>query len=200
MSKPSPSAGPLLVVVSGPSGAGKDSLLLRLKERRVDAHFAVTATTRPRRQQDDPLLTFLSEAEFDRLLANDGLLEHAQVYGYRYGVPKQPILEALKKGKDVIVRVDVQGAATIKKLAPGAVLVFLTAPADALEVRLRGRGKDDDASIKKRLAIAAAELERLPEFDHVVVNEHNQLDDAADQLLAIIAAERARPGRQPIEL
>jgi guanylate kinase len=196
VSKPSP----LLVVVSGPSGVGKDSLLQRLKERGVDAHFAVTATTRPRRDHDDPLLTFLSEDEFDRLLANDGLLEHAQVYGYRYGVPKAPIVAALRQGKDVIVRVDVQGAASIRKLAAGALLVFLTAPSEELEARLRGRGKDDDASIKKRLAIAAAELERQPEFDHVIVNERDQLDKAADRLLAIMSAERSRLGRQPIEL
>jgi guanylate kinase len=173
---------------------------LRVKERGVDAHFAVTATTRPPRQQDDPFLTFLTDDEFDRLLADDGLLEHALVYGHRYGVPKAPVIAALERGQDVIIRVDVQGAATIKKLAPGAVLIFLTAPMDALEARLRGRGKDDNATIRKRLEMAAAELERLPAFGHVVVNEDDRLDDAADQVLAIISAERARAGRQPVEL
>jgi len=211
VSKGSPSSvpvplagGPLLVVCSGPSGAGKDSLLLRLKERGLAAHFTVTATTRPRREvhpADHAFLTFLSEQEFDRLLAQDGLLEHAQVYDYRYGVPKAPVRQALERGQDVVMRVDVQGAATIKKLAPAAILIFLTAPSlDELEERLRARGLDDDATINKRLEKAAWELAQLPKFDYAVVNERDRLDDAADQVLAIMTAERCRVGRKPVRL
>lgn len=211
MSKASPSSGPvplaggpLLVVCSGPSGAGKDSLLLRLKERGLAAHFTVTATTRPRREvnpADHPFLAFLSEEEFDRLLAEDGLLEHAQVYGYRYGVPKAPVRQALQRGQDVVMRVDVQGAATIKKLIPAAVLIFLTAPSlDELDARLRARGLDDAATIKKRLEKATGELTQLPGFDYVVVNERDRLDDSADQVLAIMTAERCRVGRKPVRL
>src|SRR3972149_1648385 len=130
---------------------------------------------------DHAFLTFLSEQEFDRLLAEDGLLEHAQVYDYRYGVPKAPVRQALERGQDVVMRVDVQGAATIKKLAPAAILIFLTAPSfDELEERLRARGLDDDATINKRLEKAAWERAQVPKFDYLVVNERDRLDDAPD--------------------
>jgi guanylate kinase len=195
---------PLLIVISGPSGVGKDAVLLQLAERGVPLHFTVTATTRPKREvrpEDHRYLRFLSEAEFADLLANDGLLEHATVYGYHYGVPKAQIVEALALGRDVIVRVDVQGAETIKRLVPEAVTVFIAPPSlDELETRLRTRGLDDPDVIKKRLAAAQRELDLQATFDHVVVNERGQLDDATDQVLAIIQRERARPNRQPITL
>jgi len=191
---------PLLVVISGPSGVGKDSLLSRLRERRFPAHYTATATTRPQRAEesaDDSFLTFLSGEEFDRLLAEDGLLEHAEVYGYRYGVPKAPVREALLRGQDVLMRVDTQGAASIKELVPDAVLIFLTPPSfDELKVRIRSRGLDDDASIKRRLEKASQEMAQLPHFDYAVVNERDRLDDAADRVLAIVTAERCRVGRQ----
>lgn len=196
--------GPLLVVISGPSGVGKDVLLSRLEERQFPAHFTVTATTRPQREvgrADHPFLTFLSEEAFNRLLAEDGLLEHAQVYGYRYGVPKAPVSEALLRGQDVLMRVDTQGAASIKKLVPAAVLIFLAPPSlDELEVRMRSRGLDDDATIERRLDKASQEMARLPHFDYAVVNERDRLDGAVGQVLAIIAAERCRVGRRPVTL
>ena len=197
-------AGPLLVVISGPSGVGKDTVLSRMKERGLPFHFTVTATTRPRREADPAdheFLTLLNEKAFDRLLAEDGLLEHAQVYGYRYGVPKAPVCEALERGQDVIVRVDPQGAATIKKLAPAAVLVFLAPPSiEELEARLRARGLDDPEAMQRRLKAASQEMERLQQFDYAVVNEQDNLDAAVDQVLAIMAAERCRVGRQPVVL
>ena len=196
--------GPLLVVISGPSGAGKDSVLMRLRERELPFHFTVTATTRPQREvdpADHQFISFLSEEAFDRLLAEDGLLEHAQVYGYRYGVPKAPVREALERGQDVVMRVDVQGAATIKKLTPAALLIFLTPPSlEELEARLRSRGLDDPETIRRRLEAASRELEQLPRFDYAVANERDRLDDAVDQVLAIMAAERCRVGRQPVTL
>ena len=197
-------AGPLLVVVSGPSGAGKDSVLARMRERGLPFHYTVTATTRPQREvnpADHELLSFLSEDDFDRLLAADGLLEHAQVYGYHYGVPKGPVRDALERGQDAVVRVDVQGAASIKKLAPGAALVFLAPPSvDDLERRLRARGLDDGAAIARRLEAAKRELEQLDRFDYAVVNEEGRLDEAVDAILAIVTAERCRVGREPIVL
>jgi guanylate kinase len=197
-------AGPLLVVISGPSGVGKDTVLSRMKERGLPFHLTVTATTRPQREvdpADHEFLTLLSEEAFDRLLAEDGLLEHAQVYGYRYGVPKAPMREALERGQDVIVRVDPQGAATIKRLAPAAVLVFLAPPSiEELEARLRARGLDDPEAMQRRLKAASQEMKRLQQFDYAVVNEQDNLDGAVDQLLAIMTAERCRVGRQPIVL
>ncbi len=196
--------GPLLVVISGPSGVGKDAVLSRLQERGFPAHYTITGTTRPQRAEEsarDSFLRFLSEEEFDRLLAEDGLLEHAEVYGYRYGVPKAPVREALARGQDVLMRVDTQGAASIKKLVPAAVLIFLAPPSlDELQVRIRSRGLDDDATIRRRLDKAEHEMAQSPHFDHVVVNERDRLDDAVDRLIAIISAERCRAGREPAKL
>lgn len=195
---------PLLVVLSGPSGVGKDSVLSRIAERDLPFHFTVTATTRPRREvnpADYQYLSFLSEDDFGRLLAEDGLLEHAQVYGYHYGVPKGPVQEALERGQDVVVRVDVQGAASIKKLAPAAVLIFIAPPSsEELEARLRARGLDKPEVMKRRLEKASSEMQQLSNFDYVVVNERDRLDEAVDRVLAIMTAERCRVGRQPVAL
>ena len=198
------SGAPLLVVISGPSGAGKDAVLSRLRERGVPAHFTVTATTRPKREvnpADHEFLTFLTDAEFDQLLADDGLLEHASVYGNRYGVPKAQVRAALDSGKDVIMRVDVQGAATIKRLLPAALLIFLAPPSlEELEARLRARGLDDADVIRRRLDAAARELAEQSRFDYVVVNERDRLDETADRVLEIMEQERARADRAPITL
>jgi guanylate kinase len=195
---------PLLVVISGPSGVGKDALLATLSARGINAHFTVTATTRPKREvrpEDHRYISFLTNEAFDELLANHGLLEHAKVYGYHYGVPKAQIVEALAQGRDVIVRVDVQGAATIKRLVPNAVSIFLAPPSiDELEARLRSRGLDDPEVIKKRLAAARRELDQQSSFDHVVVNQRDLLERAAGEVLAIMDRERARPHRQPVTL
>ena len=199
-----PDNGPLLVVISGPSCAGKDSVLTRLRERGYPAHFTVTATTRPKREvkpEDHEFLRFLNEQEFDRLLAEDGLLEHAEVYGYHYGVPKAPLQEALDQGKSVIMRVDVQGAETIKRLVPAAVLIFLTLSSiEEIEARLRSRGQDDEATLQKRIAAAVGELEELPKFDYAVINKRDRLDETVDTIEAILAAERCRIGRARVSI
>ncbi len=194
-----PDNGPLLVVISGPSCAGKDSVLARLRERDYPAHFTVTATTRPKREvrpEDHEFLRFLSEAEFDELLNSNGLLEHAEVYGYHYGVPKAPLRKALDQGENVIMRVDVQGAETIKRLVPAAVLIFLMLSSiDEIEARLRSRGQDDEPTLQKRLNAAVGELEELPKFDYVVVNQRDHLDETVDTIEAILLAESCRIGR-----
>jgi guanylate kinase len=179
-------------------------VLSRLKARGVPLHYTTTATTRPKREvrpEDHEFLRFLTDAEFDDLLASDGLLEHANVYGKRYGVPKGPVREALASGKDVVMRVDVQGAASIKRLFSHAVLVFLRPSSlEELEARLRARALDDSAAVERRLARAVEEMERQHEFDYTLTNEEGRLEQTVDELLEIIEKERTRPGRPAIEL
>ncbi len=195
-----PSKTPLLVVVSGPSGVGKDAVLARLHAAHPAAHSAVTVTTRPPRSRerhgDD--YHFLSDEEYNRLLAEDGFLEHAAVYSNRYGVPKAQVREALARGQDVIVRVDVQGAGTIRRLVPNAVFIFL-APAslEELEERLRRRNTEGRSDLRLRLDTARREMACQEDFDHVVINREGGLDEAVSQILAIIEEERGRKGRLP---
>ena len=190
---------PLLVVLSGPSGVGKDSVLARLAEKGLPFRRVPTVTTRPQRpgERDGIDYCFLKDEEYDRLLASGGLLEHAEVYGLRYGVPKAPIREALARGEDVVVRVDVQGAATLRQLLPEAVLVFL-APAslEELEGRLGRRRTEDEAVLRHRLETARREMEQQALFHHVVVNADGRLEEAVERLASIIEAEKRRPGRR----
>ena len=189
---------PLLVVISGPSGVGKDALLDVLRSRGRPYHFAITATTRPSRgaEIDSRDYYFLTPDRFEELAADGELLEHALVYGHRYGVPKAPVREALAGGRDVLMRTDVQGAATIKGAVPQAVTVFL-APASLadLEERLRRRATDSPETLRVRLATARREMDAASHFDYVVVNAEGHLKEAADQVERIIAAERTRPER-----
>lgn len=194
---------PLLVVISGPSGVGKDAVLARMRERGYPFHFVVTATTRPQRPGEIHGVNylFISEEEYDRLLAADEFLEHATVYGHRYGVPKGQVREAWARGQDVIMRVDVQGSATIKKLVPEAVFIFLVAPSlDELMGRLKSRRTERGEALARRMVLARAEMECLSEFDYVVVNAQGHLDEAVDRILAIIQAEKCRVRPRRISL
>ena len=194
---------PLLVVISGPSGVGKDAVLAGVRAAHPDAHFAVTVTTRPprSRERDGDDYHFLSDEEYNRLLAEDGFLEHAAVYSHRYGVPKAQVREALARGQDVIVRVDVQGASTIKRLAPNAVFIFL-APAslEELEERLRRRNTEGQSALRLRLDTARREMACQEGFDYVVINREGGLAEAISQILAIIEEERQRKGRLPARI
>jgi len=196
-------AGPLLVVLTGPSGAGKDSLLAHLKSLDRPHYFAATATTRaPRKGEtpgDDPFLLFLSTEEFEQMLEGGELLENAMVYGNHYGVPKAPIREALASGRDVLLRTDVQGARTIKSIVPGAISIFVAAPSQAeLERRLRARGADTTKQMALRLRVAKEEMAAASEFDYTVVND--DLARSAAEIEAIMSRERARPGRQAVRV
>jgi guanylate kinase len=197
--EPSSAPPPLFLVLSGPSGVGKDSVLARLAEKGLRLRRVPTVTTRPRRpgERDGVDYWFLKDAQYDRLLAGGALLEHAEVYGLRYGVPKAPIREALARGEDVVVRVDVQGAASLRLLLPEAVLVFL-APAslEELEGRLRQRHTEDEAVLHRRLETVRREMEQQGLFQYVVANADGHLEEAVEHLASIIEAERRRPGRQ----
>ena len=186
-------AGSLLVVISGPSGAGKDSVLARMKNASHPYHYAVTATTRPRREHESNGrdYIFVSKEEFRRMIADDELLEWADVYGELYGVPKAQVTEAHARGEDAIVKVDVQGAATIRRLAPDAVLVFIAPPSiEELARRLRSRMTESRESLETRLGMAEKEMADAAWFDHVVVNETGELDGTVSAVVEIIARER----------
>ncbi len=196
-------SGPLLVVLTGPSGAGKDSLLAHLKSLGRPYYFAATATTRPPRKGEapgaDPFLSFLSRTVFERMLEKNELLENAVVYGYRYGVPKRPIREALAAGKDVLLRTDIQGARTIKSRVPSAVTIFIAAPSsEELERRLRSRAADSAEQLELRLRVARDETLAAAEFDYTVVND--DLASSAHEIEEILSRERSRPGREAVTL
>jgi guanylate kinase len=194
---------PLLIVISGPSAVGKDSLVQRLKNRGCPFHFVVTATDRPPRpdEVEGEDYFFVSTAEFERMIEENELIEHAVVYEQHKGIPKQQIRQAIDSGKDVVMRVDVQGAATIRRKAPQAVLIFLIASSEEeLKERLHARGCDSPEQTERRIATAREEMKRLPEFDYVVVNRKDELDRAVDDVLTIIRAEHCRVDHREVTL
>jgi guanylate kinase len=183
---------PLLIVISGPSGVGKDALVQRLEERGLPFHFVITATDRaPRPDEVDGVdYFFLTTDAFEGMIEKGEFLEHAIVYGQHKGIPKQQVREALASGSDVVMRVDVQGAATVRRLVPEAVLIFLIASSEEeLEERLQRRGSDSPEQLLERIRTAREEMARLPEFDYVVINRDGELDSAADDVMAIVRAE-----------
>ncbi len=186
---------PQLAVLSGPSGVGKDELLHRMRELAYPFHFPVTATTRaPRPNERNGVdYHFLDLATYDEWVAHGEFIERAQVYGNYYGVPKREVRGALDGGRDVILRIDVQGAAHVREIAPEAILIFLAPPdAATLEHRLRQRRTEDEASLQRRLAAAKQELLTMPHFDYVVTNHEGQQDRAAREVMAIIQSEKYR--------
>ena len=190
-----------MVVISGPSGVGKDAVLERMRSSNVPYHFAVTATARPKRENevDGVDYIFVERDEFQSMIRNDELLEWAEVYGNPYGVPKSPVRDALARGQDVILKIDVQGADNIRRLVPGAVYVFLAPPdMTELEHRLTRRRTESTETLKVRLATAATEMEEAEKFDYVVVNRTGRLDKAVEEINTIIRRERGRPGRVQI--
>jgi guanylate kinase len=194
---------PLLVVISGPSGSGKDSVVVRMRERGFPVHFVVTATDRAPRPGEvhGRDYYFYTTAEFERMAAEGELLEHAVVYGQHKGIPKAHVRQALDSGQDVVMRVDIQGADTVKFLIPEAITVFLTTESEEeLEARLRGRRTESEAALQHRLAVARQEMARIPDFDYVVVNRRDALDGAVDDVVAIIQAEHCRSKPRRIRL
>ncbi len=185
----------LFVVLSGPSGVGKDAILDELARRGHRFHRVITCTTRaPRESERDGVdYHFVSDAQFDALVDGDGLLEHAVVYGHRSGVPRQQVVDELAAGTDVVVRTDIQGAASIKRLMPDAVRIFVAPSSLAeLEERIRARGSDDEARIERRLEAARGEMARQGEFEYVVVNAPGRLEATVERIEEILEAERFR--------
>jgi guanylate kinase len=194
-------AGPLLVVLTGPSGAGKDTLLTHLKSLGRPYYVSVNATTRtPRRDEVDGVdYHFVSKDRFRQMLANDELLEHAVVYGQDKGVPKTPIREALANGRDVVMRTDIQGARTIKALVSGAITIVVAPPSgDELRRRVEKRGGDSPDQVRLREETARREMAAAAEFDYTIVND--DLERAAHEIEAVMARERAREERPAVRI
>lgn len=194
---------PLLVVISGPSGVGKDTVARLLLEAPDTFYFVVTATTRPPRpgEVDGYDYFFVSHDDFARMIEEDELLEYAVVYNDYKGVPKQQIRDAMASGRDVIMRVDVQGAATIRKIVPNAIFIFLSAESEEeLIKRLRERKSETAEGLNLRIATARQEMKRVTEFDYCVVNAEGELQRTVQLILSIIDAEHHRIDQSPVEL
>ena len=189
----------LLIVFSGPSGSGKGTILHDVLEQNPSVMLSVSATTRSPREgeQEGVNYFFLSKNQFEQLIADGGMLEHACYCGNYYGTPRKPVEEALKNGKDVILEIEVQGALQIKQKFPECITVFILPPSmEVLESRLRRRQTEDEETIQKRLTKAKEELTFAKQYDYVVVN--GELKTAVDDMQAILRAEHCRAARNEV--
>lgn len=197
-------APPLLMVISGPSGVGKDATITKMKELGYLFYYVVTMTTRPKRPEeiDRVHYCFISDEQFQKMVKGRKLLEWAKVYNYYYGVPKDEIKKALTSGQDVIVKVDVQGAATLKRIVPEAVFIFLMPQSlDELAERLSQRTNHQSSSeLRLRLNKAEKEMETLSLFDYCIVNPKNNIGLTASKIHAIITAEKCRVNPRIVKL
>ena len=194
---------PLLIVISGPSGIGKDTVVDGLKARKLPFHFVITATSRaPRSNEVNGVDYFFYSAEaFEKLIVEDELLEHAWVYSAYKGVPKSQVREALASGEDVVMRLDVQGARTVRQLCPEAILIFLTANTkEEWLQRLKDRRSETDEELKLRIETARSEFQTLDIFDYIVLNEKDKLDMTLDIIESIISSEHHRVSPRKVSL
>ena len=186
---------PIVIVLSGPSGVGKDATIARIREIGVKFHYVITCTTREKRPNEVEGVDyfFLDKQDFQRMIGRDEFLEYAQVYGNFYGVPKKEVSRALDRGEDVMIKVDVQGAATLKRKIPDAVFIFLLTPSlGDLADRIKARNADSETAVNTRMHKAEEELQCLPLFDYCVVNIKDDLDRTAQAVAGIIRTEKHR--------
>jgi guanylate kinase len=186
----------ILFVFTGASGVGKGSLRAAAADALRSVTYSVSATTRARRpaETDGVDYHFLERSAFERMVSRGEFLEHADYVGDLYGTPAAPVDAALAAGRDVLLEIDLDGARQVKVARPEAVMIFIAPPSlSELERRLRGRGTDSEAKIQRRLARARDEIRALREFDYLIVND--RLEEAAETLRAVLAAERARAWR-----
>ena len=194
---------PLFIVLSGPSGVGKDAVLSRMRELNYPLKYITTVTTRPQRasERDNIDYHFISTGNFQKMIEHNELLEWANVYGNWYGVPKKPVKQALDKRQDIIAKVDIQGAATIKKILPQAVFIFLMPPSiEELMLRLKQRHTESPFDLTLRTKTAEEELKQLSLFDYVVFSRRDEIDRAVSDIAAIITAEKCRVTPREIAL
>jgi len=186
----------MLVVVSGPSGAGKGTICQEIRKRNPAIFYSISATTREKRvgEVDGVHYYFMERSKFEKMIADDEFLEWADVYGNYYGTPKKPVFEALARGQDVILEIDIKGARQVKKSYPEGVFVFILPPSIAiLEERLRKRGTDREEIIAKRMAMARDEIANCEWYDYLILND--ELDAAVNNLEAVFIAEKLKPKR-----
>ncbi len=192
---------PLLIIISGPSGVGKDALLIKMREKGLPFFYSITATSREKRsgEVDGVDYRFIEKNDFQKMIDNGDFLEWANVYGNLYGVPKNTIKQAMAEGKDAIVKVDVQGATTIKHLEPEAISIFITPPSmQELERRLVERKTESGTNLERRLKTAREEMQSQYSFDHIVISERNEIDTALAEIETIIRNEHAHPKQSDV--
>ena len=186
-----------LFIVSGPSGSGKDTILQGVFKRHPEIKLSISSITRAMRvgEVEGEKYHFISRDEFEELLKNDMLLEHNVFVGNYYGTPKAPVEACLMGGDDMILELDVNGAAQVREKMPDAISIFIMPPSfEVLKSRLSGRGTETEEVVGQRMTAALGEIARAKEYDYIVIND--QLDEAIDDLLSIILSERLRINRQ----
>lgn len=188
-----------LFVVSAPSGAGKTSLVAALLDLDTELALSVSFTTRARRpgEVDGQHYHFVDQGTFDRMVEEDAFIEYARVFGNAYGTAEAALRTALESGQDLLLEIDWQGAAQVRRRFPDAITIFILPPSlDALEARLRGRGQDSESVIRERMSEARRELSHWPEYGFLVIND--RFEQALSDLQHIVAAERLRSSRQAL--
>lgn len=185
-----------LFIISGPSGSGKDTLLVKLFKAVPEIKFSISSITRPMRENEKPgeKYNFISKDEFENMIKNNELLEYNQFVGNYYGTPKAPVIKAIENGDDIVVEVDVNGAAQIRNNVPDCTSVFILPPSlEALKTRLHDRGTESEEKIRERLLCALDEIKRANEYDYVIVND--DIDTALNDLVGIIRLDRLKIDR-----
>jgi guanylate kinase len=194
---------PFLIVISGPSGVGKDSVVKELLRRNDSMDFVVTATSRDKREKEQEGVDyfFVTKVEFERMIRDNEFLEHSLVYDQYKGIPKKQVLNAWAKGKDVILRIDFQGARKIRGLFPEALMIFLLPTSESeLRQRLMDRKTETPETIELRMATTRKEMESISIFDYLVYNPQGKLEEAVSNIETIIKAEHHRVVQRQVKI